>query len=119
MVEIFDPLTNSPTKRLLLNSERRRSLLFFYRGDFSIICPTELQKLNLLAEQFDEEKTEILVISRDSMQAHEKWLAIEPKLEKFKIKMVSDIDGQIGKELGIINPDSKEYERCSLIVSPE
>lgn len=119
IVEIYDPVTKKTGERILLNHERNRTMLFFYPADFSFVCPTELEKLNSLYHKFHMEGAEILVVSRDSALVHKKWVEMEPRLQGFKIKMISDKDGVIGRDIGIINKLSKEYERCTMIVAPD
>ena len=118
VVEVYDPVKDETTERLLLTDQKSRTLLFFYPQDFSFICPTELHRINELVDEFRYEHTEVLVISRDSALVHKNWVKHDEQLKDFKIKMVSDRDGVIGKDIGIINPLSKEYERCSFIVAP-
>lgn len=118
VVEFYDPVKDETTERLLLTDQKKWTMLFFYPADFSIVCPTELHKINELVDEFRYEHTEVLVISRDSAFVHKNWVKHDPQLADFKIKMISDREGVLGKDFGLINPISKEYERCSLIVAP-
>lgn len=118
VVEVYDPIKDETAERLLLSDQKNRTMLFFYPQDFSFICPTELHRINELVDEFRYEHTEVLVISRDSALVHKNRVKYDEQLKDFKIKMVSDRDGVIGKDIGIVSPLSKEYERCSLIVAP-
>lgn len=118
-VSVFDPMKKTFSERLLFTEERNRTILFFYPADFSYVCPTELAKLNALFHSFHMEGAEILVISRDSLVVHKKWIEMEPQLAGFKIKMVSDKEASIGKSIWLLNTTSWEYERAILVCSPE
>jgi NADH-dependent peroxiredoxin subunit C len=118
-VSMYNPVTNEFIERDLLNNERNRSLLFFYPADFSYVCPTELTKLNKLYGDFHAEWVELLVISRDSLYVHKKWIEVDSHLKNFKIKMISDKDAVLWKDLWLFNSATGEYQRSVLICSPK
>jgi peroxiredoxin (alkyl hydroperoxide reductase subunit C) len=79
-------------------------LLFFYPGDFTYVCPTELVSLASLKEKFDSLGTQVFVVSTDSKFSHKNWNEIE--LSKavggnYPYPMLSDTVGQIGAPYGI------------------
>lgn len=98
VVELYDPVKDETTERLLLNDQKNWTMLFFYPADFSVVCPTELHKINELIDEFRYEHTEVLVISRDSTFVHKNWVKHDPQLADFKIKMISDREGVLGKD---------------------
>jgi peroxiredoxin (alkyl hydroperoxide reductase subunit C) len=63
------------------------------------------------------ENAEVLTISRDSVLVHERWIESDPKLKWFKIKMVSDREWVLWKEIWLLHKKTWEYERVSMIVS--
>ena len=50
-------------------------VLVFYPHDFSLICPTELTALGARLDEFRDVGAEILAISVDPLESHERWLA--------------------------------------------
>jgi peroxiredoxin (alkyl hydroperoxide reductase subunit C) len=79
-------------------------LLFFYPGDFTYVCPTELVSLASLKGKFDSLATQVFVVSTDSKFSHKNWNEIE--LSKavdgnYPYPMLSDTMGQIGAPYGV------------------
>lgn len=102
-VEVYDPQEQTVYKDNLYNLmvDSTLTVLFFYPNDFSYVCPTELEQLNRQYTTFKENDCDVLVISRDSVYAHKKWIEIEPRLKELSIKMISDKDGQLLKPLNL------------------
>lgn len=118
-VSVFDPAKKQFSERLLFTNSSNRTILFFYPADFSYVCPTELAKLNALYHSFHMEWTELLVVSRDSLLVHQKRVEMDAHLAWFKIKMVSDKEGVLGRDNGLLNATTGDYERALLVCSPE
>jgi alkyl hydroperoxide reductase subunit AhpC len=55
-------------------------LVFFYPADFMFVCPTELQTLAALEEQFHAAGASILAASTDSWVSHRAWVETDPRL---------------------------------------
>ena len=49
-------------------------ILLFYPRDFSMVCPTELTALSGRIAEFHGRDCEVLGISTDNLQTHERWL---------------------------------------------
>ena len=49
------------------------TVLVFYPGDFTFICPTELQELGELYSEIQKVGAEILSVSTDSAFVHKAW----------------------------------------------
>ncbi|MDR3076228.1 MAG: peroxiredoxin [Synergistaceae bacterium] len=81
-------------------------MLFFYPGDFTFVCPTELVALAALKDQFESAGVQVFVISTDSKFSHKNWNELE--LSKavggdYPYPMLSDRTGIIGSPYGIFN----------------
>ncbi len=50
-------------------------VLVFYPRDFSLVCPTELIGLSQRFDEFAAQNCELLGISCDSVESHERWIA--------------------------------------------
>ncbi|MDR3279694.1 MAG: peroxiredoxin [Synergistaceae bacterium] len=88
----------------LVDYEGEYVLLFFYPGDFTYVCPTELVALAALKEQFAAIGVKVFVVSTDSKFSHKNWNEIE--LSKaiggnYPFPMLSDTLGTIGSPYGI------------------
>jgi alkyl hydroperoxide reductase subunit AhpC/predicted Ser/Thr protein kinase len=104
-------------------SEQRRARLADYRGrwlvvmfyprDFSLVCPTELTALGDKVEEFRSRGAEILGISTDSVESHERWVAM-PKarggLGGLSFPLASDLDGSVARSYGVY----LEYQHVAL-----
>lgn len=97
-------------------------VLFFYPGDFTCVCPTELAALGAKYPAFRELDTEVLAISTDTPQEHARWN--DSELQRMvpggvRFPMLSDEDGSIGNLYGVYDPDAKTHRRGRFILDPE
>src|SRR5207302_916330 len=84
----FDlPCTRFPNParcRVALGDYRGRWLvLVFYPRDFSLVCPTELIGLSQRFDEFAGQGCELLGISCDSVESHERWIADHQTFDPF------------------------------------
>lgn len=97
-------------------------LLYFYPGDFTFVCPTELTQVALKYEALKELGAEILAISVDSPYTHKAWQEVE--LSKMvpgglPFPMLSDVGGDIGRLYGVYDEDYKVDLRGSFLIDPD
>jgi alkyl hydroperoxide reductase subunit AhpC/predicted Ser/Thr protein kinase len=102
------------TNRVSLEGYRGRWLIVvFYPRDFSIVCPTELTALGEKINEFRAHGAEILGISTDSVESHERWIAT-PKsqggLGDLGYPLASDADGSVARSYGVY----LEYQHVAL-----
>ncbi|MDR1650474.1 MAG: peroxiredoxin, partial [Synergistaceae bacterium] len=79
-------------------------LLFFYPGDFTYVCPTELVALASLKDQFETLGVNVFVISTDSKFSHKNWNEMELSRAiggNYPFPMLSDTLGSVGAPYGI------------------
>src|SRR3954452_12112309 len=73
-------------------------LLLFYPRDFSLICPTELIGISQRFDEFQKQGCEILGVSCDSVESHERWMATpfsKGGLGGLNFPLASDPDGRV------------------------
>ena len=75
-------------------------ILIFYPGDFTFICPTELQELGTLYPEFQKLGAEILSVSTDSVFVHKAWHDTSPAIKGITYPMVADPTGQLSRSFG-------------------
>jgi peroxiredoxin (alkyl hydroperoxide reductase subunit C) len=83
-------------------------LLFFYPGDFTYVCPTELVALAALKDQFESIGVKVFVVSTDSKFSHKNWNELELSEvlgSDYPYPMLSDTLGTIGSPYGIFNEE--------------
>jgi NADH-dependent peroxiredoxin subunit C len=92
-------------------------ILFFYPGDFTFVCPTELKQLAEYYPAFKEMGAEVISISTDSAHVHKAWHHDNDSVRKVTFTMASDRSGNFSKLLGIYN-DEGFSERATFIINP-
>lgn len=103
-----------------LQSYRGRWLvLVFYPGDFTFICPTELEKLGSLYGDFQKMDAEVLGISTDSVYVHKAWHDTSPAIKGLQFPMLSDPGGRLAQQLGVYLPEEGIALRGSFIFDPD
>ena len=94
-------------------------VLLFYPADFTFVCPTELADLNKLYPEFKKLKSEVVVISTDTVYTHKAWLEVEQLLKGITYPMAADHNGKFSRKLGIYNEEKGMTERATFIIDPK
>jgi peroxiredoxin (alkyl hydroperoxide reductase subunit C) len=102
--------------------EGKWAVLFFYPGDFTFVCPTELVSVAERYDEFRELGVEVLSISVDSPHVHKAWQ--EHELSKMvegglPYPMVSDRAGLIGEKYLVYDPEEGVDVRGFFIIDPD
>lgn len=94
-------------------------ILFFYPGDFTFVCPTELSEAADYHEQIHKLGAEILSISTDSVYVHQAWHDTNPLIAKIKYPMLADPSGKISQQFGAYEPAKGTALRATFIIDPQ
>ncbi len=94
-------------------------ILFFYPGDFTFICPTELQELSQYYNDFKSGGAEVFSISTDSPYVHKAWHKDSPYLKDVIFPMLSDRSGALSRSMGVFQKNKGSSIRASFILNPE
>lgn len=94
------------------------SVLVFYPGDFTFVCPTELEELAHYYDEFKNVGCEVYSVSTDSHFVHKAWFDNSPAIGKVKYPMLSDPTGMLADSLNILVKESWEALRGSFVVNP-
>jgi peroxiredoxin (alkyl hydroperoxide reductase subunit C) len=97
-------------------------LLFFYPGDFTFVCPTELVSVAKRYTEFRERGVEILSLSVDSCKVHKAWQ--EHELSKMvegglPYPMLTDKAGEIGKQYMVYDAEANIDLRGFFLIDPD
>ncbi len=95
------------------------SVLFFYPGDFTFVCPTELEDLAENYDKFKEIGCEVYSVSTDSEFVHKAWKEDSPAIGKVNYPMLSDRTRQLGEMFGIYVPEEGQDLRGTFIINPD
>ena len=93
----------------------RWMVVFFYTGDRSSVCTTEVTAFNGHIGELDALKVSVLGISVDRMDSHQSW-ADELKLN---YPLLSDEGGEVSIKYGVYDESEKHDFRGTFIMDPE
>lgn len=94
-------------------------ILLFYPGDFTFICPTELEEASNMREHLEKKGAEILSVSTDSVYVHKAWHEQSPTIKNVKFPMLSDPKGDLAKEFGAYIDEEGVCLRGTFIIDPD
>ena len=118
-----EALVGDKITRVALSDHRGKwVVLFFYPGDFTYVCPTELV---MVAQRYDEFRAlgvEILAISVDSPHVHKAWQ--EHELSKMvegglPYPMLTDRAGRMGEQYLVYDDEAGVDNRGFFIIDPD
>ena len=95
------------------------SVLFFYPGDFTFVCPTELADLQDNYEEFKKLRCEIYSVSMDSHFVHKAWHDSSDRINHVTYPMIGDPNGQLTKMFSLYSPADGMAERGTIVINPE
>src|SRR3990172_10996488 len=90
-------------------------VVFFYTGDRTSVCSTEVTAFNDHVGELDALKSSVLGISVDQIDSHRSW-ADELKLN---YPLLSDESGDVSRLYGVYDEREKHDFRGTFIVDPE
>lgn len=93
-------------------------VLIFYPGDFTFVCPTELEEAAGLYEEFKKLNAEVLSISTDSVYVHKAWHDQSPTVKKITFPMVADPTAKLCRALGTYLESEGVSLRASFVIDP-
>ena len=92
-------------------------VLFFYPGDFTLICPTELSAFAKRHEEFLAEDAVLLAASTNSCFSHKAWFEIDPRLAEVRYPVIADSLRALSSSFGVLGEDGTA-ERGTFIIDP-
>jgi len=110
---------NEEVKDIKLSDYKGKWLiLFFYPADFTFVCPTELEELAELYEDFKKDGAEVLSASTDTHWVHKAWHDESKAIGKIKFPMLADPTGKLSKAFGVYIEDEGVTLRGSFVIDP-
>lgn len=94
-------------------------IFFFYPADFTFVCPTELEDLANIYDEFRNINCEVYSVSCDTHFVHKAWHDASDTIKKIKYPMLADPTGKITRDFEVMIEDEGLAERGSFIVNPE
>ena len=107
-------------KDISLNDTRGKWLiLFFYPADFTFVCPTELEEMAGLYQDFVKEGAEVMSVSTDGHWVHKAWHDESPAIKKIEFPMLSDRSGVLSRAFGVYIENEGLTLRGSFVIDPK
>lgn len=118
-LEVYNPEKETIERVRAGDFKGRWLVLFFYPADFTFVCPTELFDLKKFHAEFRKLKTDVVVVSTDTVYTHKAWIETEKLLQGLKFLMAADHSGRFSRELGIYDEGSGVAQRAVFTIDPE
>ena len=93
-------------------------VLFFYPGDFTFVCPTEIKGFNRALPEFAAANTKVLAVSVDSKFSHLAWIK-SGALDELKYPLLSDITKRTARAYGVLDEEAGTARRGLFIIDPD
>ncbi len=95
------------------------SIFFFYPGDFTFVCPTELADLADNYAAFQALGVEIYSVSTDSHFVHKAWADTSDAIKKVQYPMLADMTFDLSKAFGVFIEEAGQAYRGTFLINPE
>ena len=99
-------IVDGKKQEICLNEYKGKYLvLLFYPGDFSFVCPTEINAFSDRAEEFEKEGCQLIAVSTDSHLVHMEWVNTPREqggLGKMSIPLLADRTQEISSKYGVL-----------------
>jgi len=93
-------------------------VLFFYPGDFTLICPTELAAFAERHDEFIAEGAVLLAASTNSCFTHRAWFEIDPRLGDVRFPVIADSLRTLSRDFGVLLEDGTT-DRGTFVIDPD
>ncbi|MSN27185.1 MAG: redoxin domain-containing protein [Geobacter sp.] len=114
----LDAVVNQEFKKISLADYRGKwVVLFFYPGDFTFVCPTEIRGFNKSLAEFTKLNAAVLAASVDSKYSHMAWIK-SGALDKLEFPLLSDFSKQTARSYGVLDEVQSSARRGLFIIDP-
>ena len=118
MAETYVPGIPQPTRMTLTSDEAVWTVLVFYPRDFTFICPTELQALARLEDDFQAAGARVVAAGTDSYWSHKAWFESAPALADARYPVIADTAHELSRAFGVLGADGVA-RRGTFVIDPE
>jgi peroxiredoxin (alkyl hydroperoxide reductase subunit C) len=115
----LDSVVNKEFRKVSLSDfQGKWVVLFFYPGDFTFVCPTEIKGFSKSLAEFKAANAEILAVSVDSKFSHLAWIR-SGDLDTLDYPLLSDFSKQTSRAYGVLDENSSSARRGLFIIDPK
>src|SRR4051794_30827754 len=97
----------------------RWSVFLFYPGDFTFVCPTELEDVADHYAEFIALGTEVYGVSTDSHFAHKAWHDTSAAVGKVRYPLLADMTQQLSRDFEVLIEEEGQALRGTFVIDPE
>ncbi|GAA4699596.1 alkyl hydroperoxide reductase subunit C [Nocardioides conyzicola] len=97
----------------------RWNVLMFYPGDFTYVCPTELEDLAEHYDEFAKLGVEVYSASTDSHFAHKVWHDSSSAVGKVQFAMLADPALRFARAFDVLVEQTGQALRGTFVIDPE
>lgn len=94
-------------------------VLFFYPGDFTFVCPTELRAVGARADEFRSRDCEVVFVSTDSVYSHRAWMDTGPErggVGALPFPVASDRSHEVSRAYGVLEEATGMSQRATFVI---
>ena len=114
----LDAVVNQELKKVSLSDYRGKwVVLFFYPGDFTFVCPTEIKGFSKSLAEFTAANAQVLAVSVDSKFSHLAWIK-SGALDKVDYPLLSDFSKQMSRAYNVLDEEKSFARRGLFIIDP-
>ncbi|MDY0240586.1 MAG: alkyl hydroperoxide reductase subunit C [Rhodospirillaceae bacterium] len=95
------------------------SVVFFYPGDFTFVCPTELEDLAENYAEFQKLGVEIYSVSTDTHFSHKAWHDTSDAIKKVRYTMIGDPTHVLSRNFDVLIESAGMADRGTFVIDPE
>jgi alkyl hydroperoxide reductase subunit AhpC len=115
----LDAVVNLEFKKVSLSDYHGKwVVLFFYPGDFTFVCPTEIKGFNRSLDEFSKANAQVLAVSVDSKFSHLAWIK-SGALDTLEYPLLADFSKQTARAYGVLDRDTSTARRGLFIIDPK
>lgn len=115
----LDAVVNKEFRKVSLEEYRGKwVVLFFYPGDFTYVCPTEIKGFNASVEQFTKNNAVLLAASVDSRFSHLAWIN-SGAVGDLQYPLLSDFSKHTARMYGVLDEEQSTAKRGLFIIDPQ
>ncbi|WP_243373294.1 peroxiredoxin [Geotalea sp. SG265] len=93
-------------------------VLFFYPGDFTFVCPTEIKGFNEALPRFNKLGADVVGVSVDSKYSHLAWIK-RGDLGKLHYPLLADVRREAVERYGVLDETEGVAQRGLFIIDPK
>lgn len=94
------------------------AVVFFYPGDFTFVCPTELGDLADHYAELQDLGVEVYSVSTDSHFVHKAWHSESEEVGKVQYTMLGDPNLQLTRNFQVEREGAGQADRATFLIDP-